>query len=128
MNTVVLFQIQSLTILGLIYLGVYLRAQRVKHVKIMATAITWDILLVLQIELTRGAIGKASKALINPMILNIHVSIAVSCVLLYFAMIYTGRKVLKGDNSIRPLHKKMGITVVVLRTLVFITSFYTVTN
>ena len=92
----------------------------------MSSAIIWDILLILQIELGRGAINKASQAMTNTMMLNIHVSIAVSTVLLYFALIYTGRKFLKGQTSIRPLHRKLGISAVIMRTLTFITSFFAV--
>lgn len=126
MNTAVIFQIQSFAILALIYLGVYLRKERSKHVKIMASAIVWDLLLILQIELGRGAINKASKVIENPMMLNIHVSIAVLTVLFYFALIYTGRKLLKGQNVIRPKHKLLGWSALVLRTLTFATSFFAV--
>lgn len=93
----------------------------------MATSIIWDILLILQIELNRGAIIKASKAMTNQMMLNIHVSFAVLTVLFYGAMVYTGRKFLKGENEIRPLHKKLGWTTLSLRILTFITSFWAVT-
>ena len=127
MSTATLFQIQSFLILSTMTLGVYLRKKRSVHIKLMATTIIWDILLILQIELTRSAIIKASKAVTNAMMLNIHVSIAVLTVLFYFAMIYTGRKFLKGDNSVRPLHKKLGWTTWSLRILTFVTSFWAVT-
>ncbi len=126
MNTAIIFQIQSFLILSLIYFGVYQRRNRSLHVKIMASAIIWDILLVLQIQLNRSAIQKAVKVVENPMILTVHVCIAVSTVLLYFALIYTGRKLLKGESAIRPKHKLLGISTVVLRTLTFITSFFAV--
>ena len=92
----------------------------------MITVLTWDILLILQIELTRGAVEKASKALVNPMLLNIHVSFAVSSVVFYILLIYTGRKLLAGDNSIRPRHRFFGWTAFALRTLTLVTSFYAV--
>ena len=126
MNTAVIFQIQSFLILSLLFVGVYFRKERSKHVKIMASAITWDILLILQIQLNRSAIQKAMKVVENPMILTIHVSIAVLTVLFYFALIYTGRKLLKGESKIRPKHKLLGWSAVVLRTLTFITSFFAV--
>ncbi|MBK22705.1 MAG: hypothetical protein CME70_01760 [Halobacteriovorax sp.] len=126
MNTTIIFQIQSFLILSLIFYGVYLRRNRQKHVKIMASAITWDILLVLQIQLNRSAIQKAVKVVENPMILTVHVCIALSTVLLYFALIYTGRKLLSGQSDIRSKHKLLGVSAVVLRTLTFITSFFAV--
>lgn len=127
MSTATIFQIQSFLILSTMTLGVYLRKKRSVHIKLMATTIIWDILLILQIELTRSAINKASQAMANPMLLNIHVSFAVTTVLFYFAMLYTGRKFLKGDDSIRPLHKKLGWTTWTLRILTFVTSFWAVT-
>lgn len=126
MTTAIIFQIQSFLILSLILVGVYLRKERAKHVKIMGTAIAWDIILILQIELSRSAIAKASEALQNKMMLNIHVSIAVLTVVFYFAMIFTGRKLLKGQTSIRAKHKLLGWCTVVLRLLTFITSFFAV--
>ena len=126
MSTAVIFQIQSFLILSLIAFGVYRRKDRSVHIKTMGMAIVWDILLILQIELTRSAIKKASEAIQNPMLLNIHVSFAVTTVLFYFAMIYTGRSFLKGNNDIRPLHKKLGWTTLILRVLTFATSFYAV--
>ena len=127
MSSAVLFQIQSFLIMCTLYVGVYLRKKRKVHIMVQSVAIIWDILLILQIELTRGAIVKASKAVTNEMMLNIHVSIAVSTVILYLLMIYTGRKLIKGDQSIRPRHKALGWTTLVMRTLTFITSFWAVT-
>ena len=126
MTTAIIFQIQSFLILSLILVGVYYRSFRAKHVKIMASAITWDLLLILQIQVNRQAIQKAAKAIENPMMLNIHVSIAVLTVLIYFALIYTGRKLLKGQSNIRPKHKLLGWSAVVMRTLTFVTSFFAV--
>ena len=127
MTTALIFQIQSALILTLMIAGLINRKKRSLHVKLMGGTIFWDILLVLQIELNRSAIIKASNAVTNAMILNIHVTIAVSTVLLYFVMIYTGRKLLKGDNSIKPLHKKLGWSAFTLRVLTFVTSFWAVT-
>jgi len=90
----------------------------------MSWAIVWDIVLILEIELSRGAIAKASKAVTNPVILNIHVSCAVITVLLYFAMIFFGRKLLKGDKSVLKKHKILGWTTTVMRSLTFFTSFF----
>jgi len=122
-----LMQIQSLCIVLLIIFGVFVRRQKQLHVKIMSVAMIWDVLLILQIELSRSAILKASKALSNTMALNIHVSIAVSTVVLYAFMVYTGRKLLKGDNSIRSKHQLLGYTTLFMRILTLITSFWAVT-
>lgn len=121
-----LMQGQSFCILFLIIIGIFYRRRQSLHVKIMGTAIVWDILLILQIELSRSAILKASKALANPMALNIHVSIAVSTVVLYGFMIYTGRKMLKGQTQIRSKHRILGYSTLIMRALTFVTSFWAV--
>lgn len=124
MNTALLFQIQSALILLLLYVGVYFKQNRSRHVRIMTSAIAWDILLVLQIELNRGAIAKAVQVVENKWLLNVHVTFAITCVLFYFVMIYTGRKILNFDNSWRPRHKLFGMITLTLRTLTFITSYF----
>lgn len=119
----IIFQSQSILIVALMIYGVYHRKTRYKHVKIMKTAIIWDLILVAQIELTRGAINTASKAMTNPTILNIHVSLAVSTVLLYAAVAYTGNKLNKGNESIRKFHKPVGILTLTTRIATLITSY-----
>jgi hypothetical protein len=52
----IIFQAQSILIVALLIYGVYHRKNRYRHVKIMKSAIIWDLLLVAQIELNRGAI------------------------------------------------------------------------
>ncbi len=121
-----LMQSQSLGILIVMAVGFYFRRQRQKHVKIMSFAMVWDVILILQIELSRSAILKATKAVSNPWILNLHVSIAVSTVLLYIAMIYTGRKLLAGQEQIRSRHRALGYGTLMMRVLTFITSFWAV--
>jgi hypothetical protein len=121
-----LMQVQSFCILSLMLLGIYKRRQRQLHVKIMSFAMIWDIILILQVELSRSAILKASNAVTNPMILNIHVSIAVSTVILYGFMVYTGRALLSGRNEIRSKHRILGYSTLLMRILTFVTSFWAV--
>lgn len=121
-----LMQSQSLCILLLMIAGIVVRRRRKLHVKIMSIAMIWDVILILQIELSRSAVLKASKAMTNALALNVHVSFAVSTVILYGFMVYTGRKLLSGDNTIRPRHKVLGWTTLTMRILTFITSFWAV--
>jgi uncharacterized membrane protein YozB (DUF420 family) len=126
MTSAYLFQIQSALIFSLMCAGILNRKQRNRHVPIMATVIVWDILLILQIELNRSAVEKAMRALTNPMMLNIHISIAVSCVVLYVFLILTGRKLLNNDLQVKKLHRRLGWSAFVLRLLTLVTSFYAV--
>ena len=121
-----LLQIQSLCIVLLMLAGIFVRRRRSIHVKIMSVAMVWDIILILQIELSRSAILKASAAMTNTLALNIHVTIAISTVVLYAFMVYTGRKLLAGQNEIRPRHKFLGWTTLAMRILTFVTSFWAV--
>lgn len=124
MSSGVIFQIQSFLIMSLMILGIYLRHDRKKHVKIMSSAIAWDILLILQIELSRGAIKKASNVMTNPLLLKIHLFFAIGSVVLYVLMVLSGRKLLSGDNSVRQKHKLLGRTTLFFRIMTFITSFW----
>ncbi len=121
-------QTQSFFILALMIFGITQAKKRSLHVKIMSTAMIWDIILILQIELSRSAILKASKAMSNPMLLNIHVSIAVTTVVFYVFMVLTGRKVLAGQNQLMKRHRLLGYTTTVLRALTFATSFLAVSG
>jgi hypothetical protein len=126
MSSAVVFQIQSIVIYSLMIFGITQRKNRKIHIPTMIFVLIWDILLILQIELGRSAVEKATKALTNPLILNIHISFAVSCVIFYFLLIHTGRKLLIGQNQFRLRHRIFGWTAFTLRTLTLITSFYTV--
>jgi hypothetical protein len=127
MTSAQFFQIQSIIIYSLMVFGITKRKKRKIHVPIMSTVLIWDVILILQIELSRNAVAKAAKAVTNPMLLNIHVSFAVLSVVFYVLLVITGRKLLKGDNNIRPRHRLFGWTAMVLRTLTLITSFFAVT-
>lgn len=118
----VIFQVQSFLIVALLCFGVSKRKEKFRHMRIMKTAIIWDLLLVAQIELNRSAIAKASKVMENPTLLNIHVSLAVGTVLLYGIIFYTGTKLSKGEESLRKYHKILGLLTLTTRVSTLITS------
>lgn len=126
MTSAVVFQVQSFLIYSLMVFGISKRKNRKIHVPTMSIVLIWDVALILQIELGRDAVAKASKALVNPMILNVHVTFAVLSVIFYVLLVFTGRKLLKGDQSMRPRHRLFGWTAFALRTLTLITSFFAV--
>jgi uncharacterized membrane protein YozB (DUF420 family) len=109
------------------YLGAYFIAKKrntLLHSRFMIGAISWDLLLVLQIEFSRGAVAKAMKVSTNTLILNFHVSIAILSVLLYAIMVYSGKNIIRGNRSLLKFHRIFGMITLTLRTLVFITSFF----
>lgn len=123
----IIFQTQSVLIVALMLYGVSKvlgqTKNRYKHMKLMKTAMVWDILLILQIELTRGAIAIASKAMENSVILNVHVSLAIITVLLYVFVYRSGKKLDSGINEKRKSHKMLGMLTLATRIATLITSF-----
>lgn len=124
MTSALFFQLQSIIIYGLMILGISKRKNRRHHVPLMAAVIIWDVILIIQIELTRGAIEKASKIPVNPFLLNIHVTFAVLSVVFYGLLVWTGKKLLNADNSVRKRHRVFGWSAFTLRTLTLLTSFF----
>jgi uncharacterized membrane protein YozB (DUF420 family) len=129
MGSGIFFQIQSTLILLLFFYGIFVvikKKQRQTHAKIMSVAIIWDLILILQIEFNRKAIEKAIKVSSNSSILSIHIGLALSSVILYMFMMYTGKEILKGNNTLIGRHRKLGRLTILMRTLTYITSFWVV--
>ena len=127
MTSALVFQIQSIIIYSLMIYGITKRKNRKIHVPVMSAVLILDVILILQIELGRSAVEKAAKAVTNSMLLNVHVTFAVLSVVFYVLLVFTGRKLLRGENSIRARHRLFGWTAFALRTLTLITSFFAVT-
>lgn len=126
--SVIIFQTQSILIVSLMLFGIFQLKKRkknvYKHIKMMKLAMLWDLLLIAQIELTRGAIFKASKATSNSALLNIHISLAIATVLLYFVVYRFGKRLYAGQKSYFRRHKALGVLTLVMRIATLITSFY----
>ena len=89
----------------------------------MSSAIIWDLILVGQIELNRGAIMKAVQFTKNTLLLNVHITMALLTVLLYGIMICTGRRLLRGKKALAPAHRRLGLITLGFRLFVYVTSF-----
>lgn len=124
----VIFQIQSVLIVCLMLFGVSKVIRRRKevyqHIKIMKTVIAWDLLLIVQIELSRGAIETASKVMDNKILLNVHVLLALTTVLLYFLLYLSGKNVLSERDKHLRAHRIMGFCALTARLATLITSFW----
>ena len=123
----IIFQFQSTIILGLLFYGASrARKNRQQHVKIMTSAIAWDLILVLQIELSRKAINTATQVTSNSLLMNYHISVAVTVVVLYGVLFYLGRQIQKSPENYQRFikqHKFIGILTLLLRTSTYITAF-----
>jgi hypothetical protein len=95
----------------------------------MVTAFVIDMALVLYIELSRHAIEAAADAVVEVVssggrpLLAFHVTISTGVIILYIAMFVLGRKLLKGNESIRKTHRNAAVAFCVLRGINYVTSF-----
>jgi uncharacterized membrane protein YozB (DUF420 family) len=117
-----MLHVASSFIVVLLATGLWLRHRRPQwHLRLMISAFTLDLLLVLYIEISRHAVEKVI-ARVSPMIW-FHAAISVGVLLCYAAMIVLGRGVLAGQERSRSWHRSVGLTFIVLRTLNYITSY-----
>ena len=124
----ILFHLQSFCILCVLGVGILLRRRRRWHVSLMLGAMVWDIVLILQIELFRDAIFKASRFMENSPLLNVHITLAVITLFFYGASLYTGKRLLAHDFSARKLHRRVGVGAFSLRILTFVTGLLNALN
>lgn len=111
----------SFLVLIIIGLGLRYRKERKKHIPLMLSAFVIDVSLVLIIEINRHAVERA-VGLTLPAFTWCHIAISTSVVVLYLILITTGIKLAKGNESVRPFHKKLALVFIVLRLANFITS------
>ncbi|MDA8792435.1 hypothetical protein N9N67_04270 [Bacteriovoracaceae bacterium] len=119
----IIFHAQSIIIVALMLYGVSKAKKRSLHSKIMTTTVIWDVLLILQIELTRSAINTAAKFSVNPMVMKIHLVCAISTAVLLFVSAFSGRKIYKNKQPLSSFHRNVGRLTLFLRILTLITSF-----
>lgn len=109
---------------GCMVLGILNRRNGKLHAKLMATAIGLDLILVLFLEATRGAIAEA-VAMDMTILQQLHILFSTLAVVLYFPLIYIGLKNLKHQSSPdqKIWHRRLGFTAFALRSLGFLLMF-----
>ncbi len=85
------------------------------------SAFAVDMALILYIEITREAVERLSDE-VHPL-LWFHVGLSLAVVLSYIRMILLGRRMLRREESVRGVHRKLALTFCVLRTVNYVTSF-----
>jgi hypothetical protein len=111
----------SAGVMVILFAGLYFRRKRpALHWKLMVTAFTIDLALLLYIEFTRQAIEGLPHA--SPL-LWFHVSVSVAALICYLIMFVLGSRLLRGRAGVRIAHRNTGITFMTLRSLNFVTSF-----
>lgn len=123
MNQTFFLQLQSTFIVILLLAGLYFRKNKIKHVKLMLFAMTWDFALVFQIIWHRPVF---SKTLAYPELgaaLKIHIILAILTLVGYGFILFLGRALMLGKLHLRKTHIRLGLSVLILRLCTFVTSF-----
>jgi len=116
-----MFHVASTIVLLLLVAGILLRRRRRIHVPIMLTAFGLDLGSVLAIEISRGAIKKATSS--PPPLLLFHVIVSVCALVFYGVMFVLGERVRKGAEQLRPWHRRTAWMFGVCRTANYVTSW-----
>lgn len=117
-----MLHLASTLVLVLVAAGLWVRkANPQMHQRFMIAAFSSDLLLVLYIEASRHAVEKVVTH-VHPMIW-FHAAVSLSVLCCYVAMIALGRPMLAGKFETRSLHRALGMTFVVLRSLNYVTSY-----
>ncbi len=109
----------SIFVCVLLIIGYFKRRQKKIHIPVMISAFVIDMIIVLIIEFSRGAI-KTAQAKMGPLMI-VHITISVIVVLLYFGQIVSGIKKAKGKTC--NWHGRMGLTLLIFRLGNLVTSF-----
>jgi hypothetical protein len=118
-----LFHGLSAVAIALVAAAILNRRHPRRHVPLVLAAFALDLLLVLFIELNRGAVESVLEG--GSWILYVHVALAVSVLALYVHQIWCGWSLVKRGER-RRSHRTGAILFVVCRVLVFATAFLVV--
>lgn len=111
----------SAIILAMFFYGISLRLKNEKlHAKWMFVVMGLDLSLVAYLAFFREVLTKINGGM--PALLVVHLFFALSTVLLYFVVAYSGIKLQKGAESFRPKMKRFGRLLIVARVSTLITS------
>lgn len=122
-----MFIVLSTLVVLLIFYGLSQRHNRAVHVPVMSAAFAADVVLVLAIELSRQAVEKAVTHVDNGLLM-FHVAVSLLSLVMYIALTLSGRKLLRGEEAVRPLHQKMAGAFLLFRLSNYVTSFWVINN
>jgi hypothetical protein len=116
----------STLVLIIIVVGLKYRRLPKVHVPCMSLAFVLDIALLLYVEWSAHAIDTFTKEFTQPThggLLFFHVAVSLLMVILYIALIISGKQILKGDYARRIPHRNMAGIFLICRLANYITSF-----
>lgn len=105
--------------------GILNRKNKNLHSKLMGTAVTLDLTLVLVLEFTRNAIATAAAMTLEPL-QQIHIGFSTLALLLYFPIVILGIMRFRGKATgprSQKWHRSLGILAFIFRSLGFILMF-----
>ncbi len=114
------FQTVNVLAMVLIALGLRFRRDRRRHVRLMTAALVTDLLLVIAVELTRGAVEKAFAT--SRTVVIVHSSLSTGVLVLWAVQAVSGVRILRGRPAL-PVHRRTAAAFVACRLGSFATSF-----
>lgn len=111
----------SVMVFCMLVIGVACRRRRRWHMRLMISAITIDLGLVLYLEIARGVIESIPKRAMTPL-LFVHILLSVSVLVMYGVQVYGGIHNARGRRSV--VHRKMMPWLLLTRFGNLVTSFF----
>ena len=102
--------------------GVLLEMPRRSHRFWMLAGIGLDLLLVLVLQVQRGAVQTAVSFSLGP-IQQLHIAFSLGAVLLYGPVVWLGFKRFRGDQARAMSHRRAGWVAYIFRTIGFVLMF-----
>ncbi len=118
------FDVANVVIFLVILLGVALRRRRATHVAIMRSCFAADLLMVLLIELQRGAVKQSMEQMqsFSKGLLSFHILVSVLAVVFWFVQLRSGSRILKGA-PIDAAHRRGAVLFLIFRLSNVVTAF-----
>jgi len=120
------FNISSLLIFVAILVGVALHHRVRTHVRIMKVCFTLDVLLLILVEVFRGAIEKLlglEPSTVDGTMLAVHVPLAVGSLVWWILQLRSGSRILAGRRELLPRHALHARIFLLLRLGNLVTAF-----
>ncbi|MGE0441597.1 MAG: hypothetical protein AB7L66_18285 [Gemmatimonadales bacterium] len=112
----------STVVLLLVTAGLMFRRRRGVHYALMVSAFALDLMIVVWIEATRGAVERV-VARPNPALLYFHVAVSLAVIGLYAGQLRLGFRALRGAPMRVALHRRLGTAFVLFRLANYATSY-----
>ncbi len=106
----------------LLGLGLFLRREPALHIPLMLSAFGLDLGMVLWLEFNRAAVEQVAAGVTG--LLAFHVIVSTLVMVLYIALIWSGRRLWLGHPASRKLHRILAVTFIIGRLINYVTAFF----